>query len=73
MTTEKILITGATGFIGKELITKLKDRYEIHTLERYVTGRYEKLQKKATAYARSFTWEKTARETLEVYKKVLEK
>jgi glycosyltransferase involved in cell wall biosynthesis len=34
-------------------------------------GYNEKLQKKATEYARSFTWEKTARETLEVYKKVL--
>ena len=30
-----------------------------------------KLQKKATEYARSFTWGKTAKETLEVYKKVL--
>lgn len=37
---EKILVTGATGFIGKELIAKLKDKYEVHTLERYVTGRY---------------------------------
>jgi glycosyltransferase involved in cell wall biosynthesis len=34
-------------------------------------GYNEKLKKKATEYARSFTWEKTARETLEVYKKVL--
>ena len=31
-------------------------------------GYNEKLRKKATAYARSFTWEKCARETLEVYK-----
>ena len=37
---DKILITGATGFIGKELIAELKGKYEIHTLERYVTGRY---------------------------------
>ena len=37
---EKILVTGATGFIGKELIARLKDKFEIHTLERYVTGRY---------------------------------
>ena len=36
-------------------------------------GYNEKLRKKATAYARSFTWEKGARETLEVYEKVLEK
>ena len=34
-------------------------------------GYNEKLRKKATAYARSFTWEKCARETLEAYKKVL--
>lgn len=38
---EKILITGSTGFIGKELIKKLRQKnFEIHTLERYVTGRY---------------------------------
>ncbi|MEM3714888.1 MAG: NAD-dependent epimerase/dehydratase family protein [Nitrososphaeria archaeon] len=37
---DKILITGSTGFIGKELVSKLKSSYEIHTLERYVTGRY---------------------------------
>ncbi|MEM3839289.1 MAG: glycosyltransferase [Candidatus Micrarchaeaceae archaeon] len=30
-----------------------------------------KLRKKAMAYARSFTWEKTAKETLEVYEKIL--
>jgi len=35
-------------------------------------GYNEKEQKKAMEYARSFTWEKTAKETLEVYKKVLE-
>jgi glycosyltransferase involved in cell wall biosynthesis len=35
-------------------------------------GYNEKERKKAMEYARSFTWEKTARETLEVYKKVLE-
>ncbi|MEM3859912.1 MAG: glycosyltransferase, partial [Candidatus Micrarchaeaceae archaeon] len=34
-------------------------------------GYNEKLKKKATEYARSFTWEKCAKETLEVYKKVL--
>ena len=33
-------------------------------------GYNEKSRKKATEYARGFTWEKTARETLEVYKKV---
>jgi len=35
-------------------------------------GYNEKEQKKAMEYARSFTWEKTAKRTLEVYKKVLE-
>ena len=34
-------------------------------------GYNEKLRKKATEYARSFTWQRCARETLEVYKKVL--
>jgi len=34
-------------------------------------GYSEKERKKATAYARSFTWERTAKETLEVYKKVM--
>ncbi|MCW6161555.1 MAG: glycosyltransferase [Candidatus Micrarchaeales archaeon] len=34
-------------------------------------GYNEKLRNKATEYARSFTWEKCAQETLEVYKKVL--
>ena len=33
-------------------------------------GYNEKLKKKATAYARSFTWEKTAKATWEVYKTV---
>ncbi len=38
---EKILLTGATGFIGSELLPKLiQEGYEVHTLERYVTGRY---------------------------------
>ncbi len=36
-----------------------------------VNGYNEKLRKEAMNYARSFTWEKTAKETLEVYKKVL--
>ena len=34
-------------------------------------GYNEKLRKRATEYARSFTWERTAEETLKVYKKVL--
>ena len=38
---EKVLLTGATGFIGRELAKKLLERgYEVHALERYVTGRY---------------------------------
>lgn len=38
---ERILLTGSTGFIGSELLPKLQQKgYEIHTLERYVTGRY---------------------------------
>ncbi len=38
---ERVLITGATGFIGKELVSRIsRDRYEVHALERYVTGRY---------------------------------
>ena len=34
-------------------------------------GYDERLRKKATEYARGFTWEKCAKETLEVYKKVI--
>ncbi|MEM3715373.1 MAG: glycosyltransferase [Nitrososphaeria archaeon] len=34
-------------------------------------GYNEKLRKKATEYARSFTWERTAKETLKVYEKVI--
>ncbi len=38
---ERVLVTGATGFIGKELTAKLIEKgFEVHTLERYVTGRY---------------------------------
>ena len=35
-------------------------------------GYNEKERNKAMDYARSFTWEKTAKETLEVYNKILE-
>lgn len=34
-------------------------------------GYNKKLRNKATQYARSFTWERCAKETLEVYKKIL--
>ncbi len=38
---EKVLLTGATGFVGKELALKLLDKgYEVHDVGRYVTGRY---------------------------------
>ena len=38
---DKVLLTGATGFIGKELVEALlKKDYEVHVIERYVTGRY---------------------------------
>ena len=37
----KILVTGGTGFIGKDLISRLVEKgHDIVTLERYVTGRY---------------------------------
>ena len=43
---ERVLITGATGFIGKELAATLVEKgYEVHSLERYVTGRYSVDQK----------------------------
>ncbi len=38
---EKILITGATGFIGSHLLPKLiKTGYDVYALQRYITGRY---------------------------------
>jgi nucleoside-diphosphate-sugar epimerase len=38
---DKVLVTGATGFIGSELIKKLDAKgYAVEVLERYVTGRY---------------------------------
>jgi len=38
---EKILITGATGFIGSHLLPKLiKMGYDVYALQRYITGRY---------------------------------
>ena len=38
---KKILVTGATGFIGSHLVPKLVDQgYNVYSFERYVTGRY---------------------------------
>lgn len=38
---KKVLLTGASGFVGKNLVKMLlKEGYEIHAIERYVTGRY---------------------------------
>jgi nucleoside-diphosphate-sugar epimerase len=50
---EKVLITGATGFIAGKLLKRLTDDYEVHTLERYVTGRYalDKSDKAVIHYA----------------------
>ena len=43
---ERVLVTGSTGFIGKDLAAKLIEKgYEVHSLERYVTGRYSVDQK----------------------------
>ena len=37
----KILVTGGSGFIGKALLPRLAELgHEVHSLERYVTGRY---------------------------------
>ncbi len=37
----KVLVTGATGFIGNHLVPELLDRHhEVATIERYVTSRY---------------------------------
>ena len=38
---EKILITGATGFIGSHLLPKLVEMgYDVYAFQRYITGRY---------------------------------
>lgn len=41
MVAERVLLTGATGFVGSELAVKLAEKgYEVHVLERYVTARF---------------------------------
>ena len=46
----KILVTGGSGFIGQALIPKLAKKHhevhEVHSIERYVTGRYNHYQRK---------------------------
>ena len=49
----KILVTGATGFIGSKLIWALTENkededLEINVLERYVTGRYGHLDRRVS-------------------------
>ncbi|MDG7011405.1 MAG: NAD-dependent epimerase/dehydratase family protein [Nitrososphaerota archaeon] len=41
----KLLITGGLGFVGSQLVRQLvaQDQYEVHPVERYVTGRYANL------------------------------
>ena len=49
MSDEKVLMTGATGFIGGELAQILESKdYEVHTVDRYVTGRYTLSPNKGT-------------------------
>ena len=36
----KVLVTGATGFIGTHIVNRLMPLYDVYALERYVTGRY---------------------------------
>lgn len=37
----KVLVTGASGFIGSHIVPKLVDReFDVYSFERYVTGRY---------------------------------
>ncbi len=41
----RVLLTGSTGFIGEQRTPALlKSGYEVHTMERYVTGRYSLAQ-----------------------------
>lgn len=57
----------------KKYCIMAKDEFEMFELAKKIKGRgyNNDLRIKMMKYARSFTWEKCARETLEVYKKVL--
>jgi UDP-glucose 4-epimerase len=51
----KIIVTGATGFIGSKLIWALLENkedtdFEINLLERYVTGRYGSLDRRVSTH-----------------------
>jgi glycosyltransferase involved in cell wall biosynthesis len=64
------------GKIPKEVRTYCLEAEDAEGAARIIRGLREhgydeKLRKKATAYARSFRWSKTARATLEVYREVL--
>lgn len=37
---QKVLVTGASGFIGSHLVERLKYDYDVYALVRYTTGRY---------------------------------
>jgi nucleoside-diphosphate-sugar epimerase len=55
LTTTRLLLTGATGFIGSSLVSRLLesrlvDVIELHAIERYVTGRYGTLDRKVRTH-----------------------
>jgi nucleoside-diphosphate-sugar epimerase len=37
---KKVLVTGASGFIGSNLVERLKNDFDVYALVRYTTGRY---------------------------------
>ncbi len=57
----------------KKYCIPARDEFEMLEISKKIkeNGYNEKLRKKAMEYARGFTWKKCAKETLEVYKKVL--
>ena len=59
----------------KKFCIPAKDEFKMLELAKKIkeNGYNEKLRKKATDYARSFTWEKCARETIDAYIKILKK